>query len=115
MVSHERHGEPRRGIVKANPNSDSGAIHVVVSMHLKEYTGNRNEFDVAVVPSVRELVSVLEEKFPGISDRLLDDQGNVRRYVNIFVDGEDIREKDGLLTTLSQAKEVVILPSVAGG
>ena len=115
MVSHQKREEPRRGTVQSSRKTDSGAIHVVVSMHLKEYTGNRNEFDVAAVPSVRELIGVLDGEFPGISDRLLDDQGNVRRYVNIFVDGEDIREKDGLLTTLSRAGEVVILPSVAGG
>jgi molybdopterin synthase sulfur carrier subunit len=67
------------------------------------------------MPSVAALIDALNARFPGILMRLLDDQGNVRRYVNIFVDGEDIRGRDGLRTPLSGAKEVVILPSVAGG
>lgn len=115
MVSHEGNGEERRVTEENDRRSDSGSVHVVISMHLKEYTGNSNEFDMVDVASMKDLVRALDARFPGISDRLLDDQGNVRRYVNIFIDGEDIRERDGLLTTLRGAKEVVILPSVAGG
>ena len=95
--------------------SDAGTIHVVLSSHLRDYTGGRNEFDVEGAPSVRSLIELLDSRFPGISVRLLDDQGNVRRYVNIFVDEQDIREREGLLTSLSGTREVVILPSVAGG
>lgn len=84
-------------------------------MHLKEYTGSGNELDIDAVPTIERLARALDERFPGISHRFLDDQGNVRRYVNIFVDGEDIREKQGIHTNLTGAREIVILPSVAGG
>lgn len=90
-------------------------VHVVLSMHLKEYTGPKNEFDILPVPSVEKLAEALDRMFPGIASRLLDDQGEIRKFVNIFVDGEDIREMDGLNTDLSGAREIVILPSVAGG
>lgn len=99
----------------SSEGSDMNSIHVVLSSHLRDYTGGRNEFDVEGAPSVRSLIELLDSRFPGISVRLLDDQGNVRRYVNIFVDEHNIREREGLLTSLSGIKEVVILPSVAGG
>ena len=95
--------------------ASSSTVHVVISMHLKEYTGSGNEIDIDAVSTLESLAKALDDRFPGISHRFLDDQGNVRRYVNIFVDGEDIREKQGTHTDLSGAREIVILPSVAGG
>ncbi len=84
-------------------------------MHLRDYTGSNNETDIEPVDNIECLASSLDRLFPGISHRLIDDQGNVRRYVNIFIDGKDIREMQGRNTDLSGAKEIVILPSVAGG
>ncbi len=60
-------------------------------------------------------VDVLDEKFPGIRGRILDDQDKARPYVNIFVDGEDIRETGRERTRLNDGSLVYILPSVAGG
>lgn len=94
---------------------NGGRIRVILSAHLGEYTRGRNELEVAETSSVSALIGVLDSMFPGISLRLLDDQGDIRRYVNIFVDDEDIRMKNGIHTSLSGAREVVILPSVAGG
>lgn len=100
---------------KFSGNTAEGKIHVVLSAHLADYTKGRSELDIESTQSVSTLIELLDSRFPGISLRLLDDQGNVRRYVNIFVDEENIREKEGMLTSLSGVKEVVILPSVAGG
>lgn len=53
--------------------------------------------------------------FPGMKDRICDEQEKVREYVNIFVNGEDFRHLKGEQTTLSDGDEVMILPSIAGG
>ena len=88
---------------------------MVLSSHLTGYTGGRNEIELRAPASVGTLIGLLDVEFPGISQRLLDDQGEVRKFVNIFLDDEDIRERDGVNTSLSGVKEVVILPSIAGG
>ncbi len=117
MSSHATSGgglEGGSGTNQAGPG-EKGRIRVVISAHLREYTAGRNEIEMDGVDSVRALIGMLDSQFPGISFRLLDDQGNVRRYVNIFADSMDIRELNGVHTSLSGVKEVVILPSVAGG
>ncbi len=90
-------------------------IRVRLSGQLGDYTGGAKEVSVASAPTVLKLVDALEEKFPGIRGRILDDQEKARPYVNIFVDGENIRETGEELTRLSDGNLVYILPSVAGG
>ncbi len=64
---------------------------------------------------VAEVVAVLNRSFPGISDRLTEPNGQPRRWVNFYVDGEDIRMLGGMQTPLREGAEVYIVPSVAGG
>lgn len=65
--------------------------------------------------TVGELITVLEAKHPGLRERLLDDKGQVRRFVNIFVGEEDIRFQKGLDTPLADSSDVSIVPAIAGG
>jgi sulfur-carrier protein len=65
--------------------------------------------------SVGEVVEQLERAHPGLAERILDDRGQVRRFVNIFVDDEDIRFADGLATPVADGATVSIIPAVAGG
>ncbi len=64
---------------------------------------------------VSELIESLESAYPGIKARLCDENGELRHFVNVFVNGEDIRYLDGVATTLSPGDEVSIVPAVAGG
>jgi molybdopterin synthase sulfur carrier subunit len=57
----------------------------------------------------------LEAAFPGLKDRICDDQGEIRRFVNVYVNGEDVRFLDGLATALKANDEISIVPAVAGG
>jgi len=57
----------------------------------------------------------LEASFPGLKERLLDETGELRRFVNIYVNGEDVRFQDGVSTALKPGDEVSIVPAVAGG
>jgi molybdopterin synthase sulfur carrier subunit len=65
--------------------------------------------------NVGELLDNLEKAFPGIRDRICDEQGNVRRFVNIFVNDEDIRFLEDRATPVKDTDEVSIVPAIAGG
>ncbi len=81
---------------------------------LRTLTGGNDEVKVAG-ETVKELIANLEASYPGIRDRLLDDKGAVRRFVNVYVGEEDIRFLDGLETKLEGGQEVSIVPAIAGG
>ncbi len=57
----------------------------------------------------------LETAFPGLKDRICDDTGELRRFVNVYINGEDVRFMDGLASALKAGDEVSIVPAVAGG
>jgi molybdopterin synthase sulfur carrier subunit len=65
--------------------------------------------------SVAECIASLEASHPGIKERLCDESGEIRRFVNIYVNGEDVRFLQGLATPLKDGDEVSIVPAVAGG
>ena len=75
--------------------------------------------DQAVVESkgatIEEILSDLEKNYPGIRERVCDETGQVRRFINIFVNGEDIRFKEGAKTKVAQDAEISIIPAIAGG
>ena len=66
-------------------------------------------------PTVEALISDLETRYPAIKGRLRDDEGVLRRFVNLYVNGEDVRFRDGLSTSLQSGDELSIVPAVAGG
>ncbi|MDA3038964.1 MAG: MoaD family protein [Actinomycetota bacterium] len=65
--------------------------------------------------NVGEVVNSLVAAYPGLQSNLLDDSGSVRKFVNIYINDEDIRFLDKLQTPVSEGDEVAILPAVAGG
>jgi molybdopterin synthase sulfur carrier subunit len=77
-------------------------------------TKNQGEVDV-VAGSITDLVNTLEASYPGIKSRLCDDSGELRRFVNIYVNEEDIRFLKGKDTALKTGDEVSIVPAIAGG
>jgi sulfur-carrier protein len=76
---------------------------------LAEQAGGQREFDIEAA-TVGDALRALP-----VSDLLLDERGNLRRLVNVYVDGEDAREGDGLRTALGAAQEVRVIAAVAGG
>ncbi len=95
---------------------DHMALSVIVRIPtpLRKLTDNQD-----VVPgegqNLKECIDSLESRFPGMKDRLVDETGDLRRFVNVYVNGEDVRFQDGLQTRLSGGDEVSIVPAVAGG
>lgn len=89
-------------------------VRVRIPSPLRSLTGNEGEV-VATGANVRELIKDLEARFPGIEDRLCDESGEIRRFVNVFVGEEDIRFLGGLDTPIEAGAEVSIIPAMAGG
>ena len=65
--------------------------------------------------NLNDVISSLDAQFPGIRDRLCDEQGELRNFVNLYVNGEDVRFLDGLNTTTNPGDEISVVPAVAGG
>jgi len=77
-----------------------------------------NEQDVIVANesgTLGQLIDALERDFPGLKERLCDERGELRRFVNVYVNGEDVRFMAGLQTAIASGAEVSIVPAVAGG
>ena len=90
------------------------AVTVHVPTPLRKLTGNQSEVQ-AEAATVAELVDNLESAHAGIKEKLLDESGDIRRYVNIYVNDEDIRFLDGKDTSLRDGDSVSIVPAIAGG
>jgi molybdopterin synthase sulfur carrier subunit len=81
---------------------------------LRKLTGGSEEVN-ASGKNVGEMIGELEKQYPGIKERICDESGAVRRFVNIFVKDEDIRFLQNLDTPLGERDEVSIVPAIAGG
>ncbi|MGD1716860.1 MoaD/ThiS family protein [Dapis sp. BLCC M172] len=90
------------------------AIKVLVPTALQKFTNNEAKIECSA-GNISELIESLETKYPGIKKSLCDDQGEPRRFLNFYVNSEDIRFLDGTKTALNDQDEVSIVPAVAGG
>jgi sulfur-carrier protein len=89
------------------------AVTVKIPAQLRSMTGNESEAQVDGT-SVGEALDALYERYDGLRDRITEN-GELRRFVNVYVSGEDIRFGNGLETPVSDGDEITILPAVAGG
>ncbi len=89
-------------------------IKVRIPTPLRRLTEGQGEVNIEG-DSITALIDTLETQFPGIKERLCDEEGAVRRFVNIYVNEEDIRFHQGLNTPVKQGDEVSIIPAIAGG
>jgi molybdopterin converting factor small subunit len=90
------------------------AVTVKIPTQLRAASGGVAETEVDG-SNVREVLDSLFDSFSELRDRISDDGGTLRRFVNVYVSGEDIRFLDGLDTVVADGAEVTILPAVAGG
>ena len=65
--------------------------------------------------TMSEVVEALENKFPGLKDRICEPTGELRSFVNVYINGEDIRFGDGMSSSVASGDEISIVPAVAGG
>ena len=90
------------------------SVHVRIPTPLRRFTSGAEEVS-ATGATVAALVEDLERSHPGLKERICDEQGKVRRFVNIFVNGDDIRFLNNLETVTKAGDEVSIVPAIAGG
>jgi sulfur-carrier protein len=90
------------------------AVTVRIPTQLRELAGGASEVSVEG-SNVAEVLKQLEVQHPGFGERLFDEQGQLRRFVNVFVADEDIRFLQGLDTAVADNQTVSIVPAVAGG
>ena len=89
-------------------------VTIRVPTTLRTLTAGESEIEVEA-GTVKSVLAALEDKHPGFSERLLDDDGSLRRFVNVFVDDDDVRFMDGLDTPVPDGETLSIVPAVAGG
>ena len=87
---------------------------VKIPTPLRKLTNNETSVD-AIGKTIEQIVESLDSAYPGMRERLIDDNGDLRHFVNIYLNGEDIRYIDGLKSTVSDNDELSIVPAVAGG
>ena len=90
------------------------AVRVKIPTQLRAAAGGTAETEVQGA-TVQEALEDLFERFGELRERMYDDDGSLRRFVNVYVAGEDIRFLDGLATPVADGAELTILPAVAGG
>jgi molybdopterin synthase sulfur carrier subunit len=90
------------------------SIKVRIPTQLRSLAGGTGEVEVEGA-TVGDALKALDAAHPGFSERLFDDNGNLRRFVNVFVGEEDIRFLDGLGTSVPVGTVVSVVPAVAGG
>lgn len=90
------------------------SVVVRLPSQLRSLVGGAGEVSVEAT-TVREAIWAVEEGHPGLATRVLDDQGSLRRFVNVFVADEDVRFLNGLDTPVVPGQTVSLVPAVAGG
>ncbi len=90
------------------------AVRVRIPTPLRSITGGHAEVG-AKGETVSDVVQDLERQFPGLRERLVDEGGELRRFINIYVNQEDIRFLQGQTTVLKDGDEMSIVPAIAGG
>jgi molybdopterin synthase sulfur carrier subunit len=94
-------------------------MRVHIPSALRRWTGGRDVIDLPLPADMRmtaaDVIEALAREHPGIRDRVLDEQGELRRHVNIFIDGENARVAGGLAAQISVDSEIWIHPALSGG
>ena len=90
------------------------SVSVRVPTILRPYTQGASEVSVEG-STLSEVLESLDTSYPGIKSRVLDESGELRRFVNVYVDNDDVRFAEGLQTSIKDGGEVSIIPAVAGG
>ncbi len=90
------------------------SIVVRIPTPLRRLTNGQDKVDVDG-DSLGGVIDAMNEQYPGLRDRICDDQGQLRNFVNVYVNGEDVRFLQGLDTPTTAGDEVSVVPAVAGG
>lgn len=92
------------------------SISIRIPTILRTYTGGSATVELeATVTTLQDAIDSLDAAAPGIKARLIDDEGKLRRFINLYINDDDVRFLDGLATVLGDGTQISIVPAVAGG
>lgn len=91
------------------------SVKVKIPTQLRQLVGGEKEVEIEKAANVREILDNLGGQHPGLIERIVDEDGELRRFVNLYVGDEDVRFLQGLDTPVEPDQTVSILPAVAGG
>ena len=94
--------------------TDTATIQVLVPTPLRRYTEGQAKVTAAGA-TVADLLTDLDNRYPGLKERICESDGQIRRFVNVFVNGDNVRDGLGAATALKPGDEVGIIPAMAGG
>jgi sulfur-carrier protein len=94
--------------------SENQSIQVVIPTPLRRFTDGEARVNGSGA-TIAELIDDLEARYPGLKERICDPDGQIRRFVNIFINGVNARDRDGAETPLKAGDEIGIIPAMAGG
>jgi sulfur-carrier protein len=106
--------EDRTPVLSQEVSSSIMPIRVRVPTPLRRFTGGSDEIR-AEGDSIKAVIEDLERRHPGMRERLLDDNGELRRFVNIYLNGDDIRFLNQLTSRVKDGDDISIVPAIAGG
>ncbi len=89
-------------------------VKVLIPTPLRRFTGETGLIELEA-KTVAEVLEAIDHQYPGFRNRLLNEDGQLRRFFNIYVDGEDVRFLQDLATTIPSGAEVSIVPAISGG
>lgn len=89
-------------------------VQVRIPTPLRRITKGQDKVE-AEGETVNDVISSLDDQYPGMRERLCDDQGELRNFVNVYINGDDIRFLNGLASPLNSGDEISLVPAVAGG
>lgn len=92
----------------------NGTVQVLIPTPLRTYTGGAAKVQGAG-SSIADVLESLNANFPGLKDRICEADGEIRRFVNVFVNGENVRKLSGAATPVKSGDEIGIIPAMAGG
>lgn len=90
------------------------SLRVIIPTPLRKFTASADSVEVEAT-TVKELIERLDSSYPGFRQRLCNEEGGLRRFINIYIEGEDIRFLQNLETPIRDGSEVSIVPAIAGG
>jgi molybdopterin synthase sulfur carrier subunit len=90
------------------------SVNVKIPTPLRTWTSGKGEVSVEA-STVKEALQKLNEEYGGLGERIFDETGEIRRFINVFVNEDNIKDKENLATTIQPGDTISILPSIAGG
>src|SRR5262247_4114345 len=90
------------------------SLKVVIPTPLRKFTSGAETVEVEAA-TIKEVIDQLDSRYPGLRSSLCDESGSLRRFINIYLDGEDVRFLENLATPVTDGAEIAIVPAISGG